>query len=137
MQCLKGCQYEYYCNKLTVFESHHVYLLPWTFIILKPLTITYSYTLCNQFLPRARTNYRKFNIVFWFQGPRVWNSVNESVNESVKSSGLTPFKNKHNKGILTNLFCTLSVLFFSVFLLVHIHFAKRMFLLFSLSPWLT
>lgn len=116
MQCLKGCQYEYYCNKLTVFESHHVYLLPWTFIILKPLTITYSYSLCNQFLPRARTNYRKFNIVFWFQGPRVWNSVNESV----KSSRLTPFKNKLNEDIIKEYWQSLLHPFCSVFLCVFV-----------------
>ena len=65
-------------------------------------------------LPKARTNYGKFNIRFF--GAKVWNSIEESL----KSKSRTCFKILLKESLISNYVLTGSLMYFiSQFLRVH------------------
>ena len=71
--------------------KYHNQLLPPVFVFLffAKITEIHKYnTKQSYYLPKARTNYGIFNIRF--QGPSVWNSIDEDI----KSSSLSLFKKK-------------------------------------------
>ena len=77
--------------------KYHNQLLPPVFIsFFAEITQIHNYNtrLASEqsyYLPKATTNYGIFNIRF--QGPLVWNSIDEDI----KSSSLSLFKNKMNQ----------------------------------------
>ena len=77
---------------IAIFMFKYKYkTLPPVFESFKPVSEMYEYNTRSAskqafHIPKARTNYGKFNIRF--QGPKIWNSIEENL----KSTSLSTFK---------------------------------------------
>ena len=55
------------------------------------------------YIPKARTNYGKFNIRF--QGPKIWNSIDESI----KKYSFHQFKKNLKRELISKCYCKLQI----------------------------